>query len=92
MKKAFAHDVLYHRENDGYDALRAERNRLIKASARENGNVVQHKYIIISTNKTGVKDARERFVQVQGHLFVCIFSAGMCRHAAGQPRTVGGSA
>ena len=66
-EKAFAHDVLYHRENDGYDALRAERNRLIKASARENGNVVQHKYIIISTNKTGVKDARERFVQVQGH-------------------------
>ena len=55
-EKAFAHDVLYHRENDGYDALRAERNRLIKASARENGNVVQHKYIIISTNKTGVKD------------------------------------
>ena len=41
-EKAFAHDVLYHRENDGYDALRAERNRLIKASARENGNVVQH--------------------------------------------------
>ena len=53
-EKAFAHDVLYHRENDGYDALRAERNRLIKASARENGNVVQHKDIIISTNKTGV--------------------------------------
>lgn len=76
-EKAFAHDVLYHRENDGYDALRAERNRLIKASARENGNVVQHKYIIISTNKTGVKDARERFVQVQGHL-LSAFSALEC--------------
>lgn len=29
-EKAFAHDVLYHRENDGFDALRAERNRQIK--------------------------------------------------------------
>ena len=67
-EKAFARDVLYHRENDGFDALRAERNRQIKANARENGNVVQHKYIIVSTNKPGVKEARERFVQVQGHL------------------------
>ncbi len=66
-EKAFARDVLYHRENDGFDALRAERNRQIKANARENGNVVQHKYIIVSTNKPGVKEARERFVQVQGH-------------------------
>ena len=63
-EKAFARDVLYHRENDGFDALRAERNRQIKANARENGNVVQHKYIIVSTNKPGVKEARERFVQV----------------------------
>ena len=76
-EKAFARDVLYHRENDGYDALRAERNRLIKASARENGNVVQHKYIIVSTNKSSVKDARERFVQVQGHL-LSAFSALEC--------------
>lgn len=67
-EKAFARDVLYHRENDGFDALRAERNRQIKANARENGNVVQHKYIIVSTNKPGVKEARERFVQVQGHI------------------------
>ena len=56
-EKAFARDVLYHRENDGFDALRAERNRQIKANARENGNVVQHKYIIVSTNKPGVKEA-----------------------------------
>lgn len=32
-EKAFAHDVLYHRENDGFDALRAERNRQIKCWA-----------------------------------------------------------
>lgn len=69
-EKAFARDVLYHRENDGFDALRAERNRQIKANARENGNVVQHKYIIVSTNKPGVKEARERFVQVQGHTHI----------------------
>ena len=76
-EKAFARDVLYHRENDGFDALRAERNRQIKANARENGNVVQHKYIIVSTNKPGVKEARERFVQVQGHL-LSTFSALEC--------------
>ena len=76
-EKAFARDVLYHRENDGFDALRAERNRQIKANARENGNVVQHKYIIVSTNKPGVKEARERFVQVQGHL-LSAFSALEC--------------
>ena len=56
---------------------RAERNRQIKANARENGNVVQHKYIIVSTNKPGVKEARERFVQVQGHL-LSAFSAFEC--------------
>lgn len=76
-EKAFARDMLYHRENDGFDALRAERNRQIKANARENGNVVQHKYIIVSTNKPGVKEARERFVQVQGHL-LSAFSALEC--------------
>jgi len=76
-EKAFARDVLYHRENDGFDALRAERNRQIKANALENGNVVQHKYIIVSTNKPGVKEARERFVQVQGHL-LSAFSALEC--------------
>lgn len=46
-EKAFARDVLYHRENDGFDALRAERNRQIKANARENGNVVQHSVCVI---------------------------------------------
>ena len=76
-ERAFARDVLYHRENDGFDALRAERNRQIKANARENGNVVQHKYIIVSTNKPGVKEASERFVQVQGHL-LSAFSALEC--------------
>ena len=59
-EKAFARDVRYHRENDGFDALRAERNRQIKANARENG-----------------KEARERFVQVQGHL-LSAFSALEC--------------
>ena len=76
-ERAFARDVLYHRENDGFDALRAERNRQIKANARENGDVVQHKYIIVSTNKPGVKEASERFVQVQGHL-LSAFSALEC--------------
>lgn len=65
-EKAFARDVLYHRENDGFDALRAERNRQIKANARENGNVVQHKYIIVSTNKPGVKRPANALYRCRG--------------------------
>ena len=39
---SFERDVLYHRANDGLDAYRVERNRLMKAYAKEIGNVKQH--------------------------------------------------
>ena len=91
-EKAFARDVLYHRENDGFDALRAERNRQIKANARENGNVVQHKYIIVSTNKTRRKRGPRTLCTGAGASFVRVFRTGVQRHAAGQPRTAGGAA
>ncbi|MCC2194221.1 helicase HerA domain-containing protein [Gemmiger formicilis] len=35
---SFERDVLYHRANDGLDAYRVERNRLMKAYAKEIGN------------------------------------------------------
>jgi len=62
---SFERDVLYHRANDGLDAYRVERNRLMKAYAKEIGNVKQQKYLILSTNKQNSKDARERLNQVQ---------------------------
>ena len=54
---SFERDVLYHRANDGLDAYRVERNRLMKAYAKEIGNVKQQKYLILSTNKQNSKDA-----------------------------------
>ena len=52
---SFERDVLYHRANDGLDAYRVERNRLMKAYAKEIGNVKQQKYLILSTNKQNSK-------------------------------------
>ena len=69
----FRRDVLYHRANDGHDDLRGEKNRQLAACASLIGNVLQSKYVIISTQKSRVDDARERLRQVQGHL-VNIFS------------------
>lgn len=69
----FRRDVLYHRANDGHDDLRGEKNRQLAACASLVGNVLQSKYVIISTQKSRVDDARERLRQVQGHL-VNIFS------------------
>ena len=65
---SFERDVLYHRANDGLDAYRVERNRLMKAYAKEIGNVKQQKYLILSTNKQNSKDARERLNQVQRNM------------------------
>ena len=64
----FRRDVLYHRANDGHDDLRAEKNRQLAACASLVGNVLQSKYVIVSTQKNRVEDARDRLRQVQGHL------------------------
>lgn len=63
----FRRDVLYHRANDGHDDLRAEKNRQLAACASLVGNVLQSKYVIVSTQKNRVEDARDRLRQVQGH-------------------------
>lgn len=73
---SFERDVLYHRADDGLDDYRRERNRLIKAHAKEIGNVKQQKYLIISTNKQTAKEARERLNQVQRHLLGELSSLG----------------
>lgn len=66
--QVFRRDILYHRANDGHDDLRAEKNRQLVACASQVGNVLQSKYVIISTQKPRVNDARDRLRQVQGHL------------------------
>lgn len=72
----FRRDVLYRRANDGHDDLRAEKNRQLAACASLVGNVIQHKYVIISTQKPRVDDARDRLRQVQGHLINILSELG----------------
>ena len=72
----FRRDVLYRRANDGHDDLRAEKNRQLTACASLVGNVIQHKYVIISTQKPRVDDALDRLRQVQGHLINILSELG----------------
>ena len=72
----FRRDVLYRRANDGHDDLRAEKNRQLTACASLVGNVIQHKYVIISTQKPRVDDARDRLRRVQGHLINILSELG----------------
>ena len=72
----FRRDVLYHRANDGHDDLRADKNRQLAACASLVGNVLQSKYVIVSTQKNRVEDARDRLRQVQGHLINILSELG----------------
>ena len=75
---SFERDVLYHRANDGLDAYRVERNRLMKAYAKEIGNVKQQKYLILSTNKQNSNSfCFSPFTQPRGQLFVAETHAGL---------------
>ena len=75
-EQAFVRDILYRRGNDGLDEYRAEKNRQIKSCASEIGNVNQHKYMILSTNKPSVEEGRDRLRQVQGHLIGALSALG----------------
>lgn len=46
-EKSFRENVLLHRNLDGLDKWRVERNRRIRQCVQDAGNVVQHKYLII---------------------------------------------
>ena len=75
-EKSFRENVLLHRCNDGLDKWRIERNRRIRQCVQDAGNVVQHKYLILSTNKQNVTDARSRLRQVQGNLLAELSNLG----------------
>lgn len=75
-EKAFRKGVLYHEGNDGLDDLRTEKNLHLVACANNVGNVVQQKYLIVSTNKRSVQEARDKLRQVQGHLLSSFSSMG----------------
>ena len=65
---AFRRDILFHRGKDGLDEYRADLNRQIVACTQEMGNVIQHKYLILSTTRPKPDAAYERLVQVRGYL------------------------
>lgn len=75
-EKSFRENVLLHRNLDGLDKWRVERNRRIRQCVQDAGNVVQHKYLILSTNKQNVNDARSRLRQVQGNLLAELSNLG----------------
>ena len=75
-EKSFRENVLLHRNLDGLDKWRVERNRRIRQCVQDAGNVVQHKYLILSTNKQNVTDARSRLLQVQGNLLAELSNLG----------------
>lgn len=75
-EKSFRENVLLHRNLDGLDKWRVERNRRIRQCVQDAGNVVQHKYLILSTNKQNVNDARSRLRQVQGNLLAELSALG----------------
>ena len=67
---------MLHRNLDGLDKWRVERNRRIRQCVQDAGNVVQHKYLILSTNKQNVTDARSRLRQVHGNLLAELSNLG----------------
>ncbi len=75
-EQAFRTGVLYPSVGDGHDDLRAEKNRQLVACANQIGNVMQQKFLIISTNKRSIREARDRLRQVQGHLVSALSALG----------------
>ena len=75
-EKSFRKSILYQPEHDGHDDLRQEKNNHLIACASDVGNVIQQKFLIISTVKRNVREARDRLRQIQGHLISSLSALG----------------
>ena len=75
-EKSFRKSILYPPEHDGHDDLRQEKNDHLIACASDVGNVIQQKFLIISTVKRNVREARDRLRQIQGHLISSLSALG----------------
>lgn len=82
-EKAFRREILLQRRGDGNDLYRDEYNRLLENRVQEIGNVRQQKFLIVSTNKRSVREARERLRHVQGHLVSALSALGCTVREAG---------
>src|SRR5699024_779011 len=75
-EKSFRKSILYPPEHDGHDDLRQEKNDHLIACASDVGNVIQQKFLIISTGKRNGREARDRLRQIQGHLISSLSALG----------------
>ena len=73
---AFRRDVLMQVREDNGDIYRAEYNALLENRVRDLGNTRQQKFLIVSTNKPNIQQARERLRHVQGHLVSALSALG----------------
>ena len=73
---AFQHDVLLPMKEDCCDIYRSEYNTLLESRVRDLGNTRQQKYLIVSTNKPNIRQARDRLLHVQGHLVSALSALG----------------
>lgn len=73
---AFRKGILYPSMQDGFDEFREEKNQQLSACARDMGNVMQTKYLTLSTNRHDPRQARDRLRQVQGHLISSLAALG----------------
>lgn len=63
-QKNFSRTLLMPMEHDGQDRYRGEYNDLLLGKAAESNNLIQEKYITISTEKKSVEEARTFFSRV----------------------------
>lgn len=75
-EKSFRRDILYQLTNDGHDNFRTEINQYLSSCIQDVGNVIQQKYIIVSTSKPDRRTAQARLRQVESHLISSFTALG----------------
>ena len=75
-RQALEQNVLLPFCGQSVEQYRIEYNRLIENRIEAAGSVIQNKYLVVSTNKKSVKEARERLRQIQGHLISALSNLG----------------
>lgn len=82
-EEAFRSKILLSRQNDANDLYRGEYNQLLNSRVQSTGKVRQQKFLIVSTNKRSIREARERLRHVQGHLVGALSALGCTVREAG---------
>lgn len=72
----FRRDILLPLTGDSCDVYREEYNGLVTGHAHSTGNVREQRFLMISTNKRHIREARERLLHAQGHLVSALSALG----------------